>query len=424
MQTQRRPWRAWQVAVLTGLATLGLLAALGAGGVWLALEPAPRLAPPPQPTAASMTQLRHWLRRHDPRRAPDGRRLVVRATATDLQLMAGEAARLLGGTAQLQLSSGRLQVQASLPLAGRWLNVDLGLADGPRLPTIARLQVGALALPGWLAQAALQTGLAVWDRPRDGSPPLHQMAEGVRFRPGIALLTYRWRADLPLRLATWLVPPAQMARLQVYQAALVSAVRRERGPQELPALLMPLFDLARQRSQTPDDDANAAAENRAALLVLAAHAGGRPLASLLPAAKAWPPVPRRGVLLAGRTDFPLHFLVSAALAAEGGGPLADALGLAKELGDARQGSGFSFNDIAVNRAGTRLGETAVADPLRVQAMLATGVSVQTLIPDVSDLPEFLSQRDFEARFGQVGSPVYQAMMDEIEARVARLPLLR
>lgn len=393
-----------------------------ATAVWLALEPSPRLAPPTQPTAATMNQLRHWLRRHDPRRAPDGQRLVMRATAADLQLMGGETARLLGGTASLQLSSGRLQLRASLPLAGRWLNVDLSLADGPRLPAIERLQLGALVLPGWLAEAALQAGLAVWDRPRDGSPPLHQMAEGVRFRPGIALLTYRWRADLPLRLATWLVPPAQVARLQVYQAALVSAVRRERGPQDLPALLVPLFELARQRSAAGGDVAAAAAENRAALLVLAAHAGGRPLASLLPAARAWPPVPARGVLLAGRTDFPLHFLVSAALAAEGSGPLADALGLAKELGDARQGSGFSFNDIAINRAGTRLGEHAVSDPLRVQALLAADVRAETLIPEVSDLPEFLSQREFQARYGEVGSPAYRALMDQIEARVARLPL--
>jgi hypothetical protein len=51
--------------------------------------------------------------------------------------------------------------------------------------------------------------------------------------------------------------------------------------------------------------------------------------------------------LRGRLDFPQHLLISAALAAEGGGPLADAIGLYKEVADARHGSGFSFNDIVI-----------------------------------------------------------------------------
>jgi hypothetical protein len=284
---------------------------------------------------------------------------------------------------------------------------------------VGRLQVGAVAWPRWLVASWLRASLAVVDRPQDGTPPLRQMAQGVRFQANGVRISYRWRADLPARLSHWLLPPAQMARVKVYQAALAAAVGAERGAQELPALVMPLFRLARARSLAGSD---AAAENRAALLVLAAHLGGRPLASWLPQAQAWPPVPRRPVLLAGRTDFPVHLLVSATLAAEGGGLLADALGLAKELGDARHGSGFSFNDYAINRAGSRLGELAVRDPLRLQQLLSADLSTQTLLPDVSDLPEFLPESEFRSRFGGVGSPAYEAMTARIEARVAAMPL--
>ena len=144
----------------------------------------------------------------------------------------------------------------------------------------------------------------------------------------------------------------------------------------------------------------------------------------MPAARGWPSVPRRGLTLAGRPDFPMHYLLSAALAAEGSGALSDALGLVKEVSDARHGRGFSFNDIAVNRAGTRLGELAVREPRRVQAALAAGPGVSALLPDLSDLPEFLPEAEFLARYGGVGAPAYRTLVADIEARVGALALYR
>jgi hypothetical protein len=128
--------------------------------------------------------------------------------------------------------------------------------------------------------------------------------------------------------------------------------------------------------------------------------------------------------LAGREDFPLHFLISAALAAEGTGPLSKAIGIYKEVADARQGSGFSFNDMAANRAGTRFGERAVAEAPQLQALLAGGVQEADFMPEVSDLPEFMNEADFARRFGGVGQPAYSKMMAEIESRVAALPVMR
>jgi hypothetical protein len=79
-------------------------------------------------------------------------------------------------------------------------------------------------------------------------------------------------------------------------------------------------------------------------------------------------------------------------------PLADAVGPWKELADARSGgSGFSFNDFAADRAGTRFGVLAVRDPARLQARLAAGLTDADLMPQVSDLPEYLPQSEFVAR---------------------------
>jgi hypothetical protein len=229
------------------------------------------------------------------------------------------------------------------------------------------------------------------------------------------------RPALQRWVAAWVVPPAQAERLKIYHEALRTTLMPLRGPQDLGVVLTPMFALAQQRTAAGGD---AAAENRAALMALAAHAVERHPGAWLAAARTWPRVPARGLRLDGRKDFPIHLLVSATLAAEGGGPLADALGLLKEVDDAEHGSGFSFNDIAVNRAGARLGELAVHEPIRLQTALARPVTARDLVPDVSDLPEFMSEAEFVARFGGVGAAPYRAQVAEIEARVRAMPLYR
>lgn len=395
--------------------------ALGITTLWLATSAQPEHRRTSMGAATNGKHLRQWLRAHDPWRRRDGAVLTLVADAQELQWLADLGLHAVGGAGQVSLAVGRLRLQASLPAGPRWVNVDLVLGDAGSLPeAVQTLRIGALVLPAPLARTALRFALrAAWDPPVGGAPPLRHAIHALQWRPGQAVLRYRWRADLPQRLAGWIMPPARLARLRPYHEALIAAVRASPQAQELPALVAPLLALARERSEA---GADAAAENRAALLVLAAYASGRPAAAWWPAARAWPAVPGRGLLLAGRMDFAQHYLLSAALAAEAGAPLADAMGLAKELADTRGGSGFSFNDIAVNRAGTRLGELAVRDPQRAQALLSTVRRSAELLPDVSDLPEFLGAREFEARYGGVGAPAFEAQRAEIEARIAALAL--
>jgi hypothetical protein len=132
-------------------------------------------------------------------------------------------------------------------------------------------------------------------------------------------------------------------------------------------------------------------------------------------------------LLAGRDDFPQHFIVSAAIAAYAGAPLSDAIGQYKEIDDSRGGSGFSFNDIAADRAGTRFGELAVgtrASAMKLQRQVSAGVRDADILPKVSDLPEFMSESEFKRRYGGIGGAAYTSMMADIERRVAALSLYR
>jgi hypothetical protein len=163
---------------------------------------------------------------------------------------------------------------------------------------------------------------------------------------------------------------------------------------------------------------------RAQLLVSAAWLAGKKLTALMPEAADWPALPRVRPTLHGRHDWAQHFMVSAALAAWAGEPLADAIGLYKELADARGGSGFSFGDLTADRAGTRLGEMAAVDPERLAGLLARNPTDADLMPAAADLPENLSQREFQRRFGGVDAAAYREMVERIEARIEALPAYR
>jgi hypothetical protein len=106
--------------------------------------------------------------------------------------------------------------------------------------------------------------------------------------------------------------------------------------------------------------------------------------------------------------------------------LADAVGLYKEVADSRGGSGFSFNDLAADRAGSKFGEYA-ADRAKARALqekLSAGISERDIMPSAADLPESMQEKEFKRRFGGVDAPEYKKMIGEIDRRVAALPLYR
>jgi hypothetical protein len=186
--------------------------------------------------------------------------------------------------------------------------------------------------------------------------------------------------------------------------------------------MQPLFQLAKYRSNKGE----AVAENRAVILVLTFYVNQRDLNKIIPQSKTWPRVTLRTVTLNDRDDFPKHYLISAMLAAYAGTPLADAVGLFKEIEDSRGGSGFSFNDIAADRAGTRMGELAIGNEQRAKKiqMLMAAAKESDIMPVTTDLPEFMPEAEFKRRFGGTQGESYRQMMGEIEHRVAALPINR
>ncbi|MBM4264004.1 MAG: hypothetical protein FJ145_21605 [Deltaproteobacteria bacterium] len=412
------------------LIVLGLFAIpfLVVGAVFLAIDSTPLVDREADVTPANIERAKRILEANNPRHIKAGTIKTVTVSQADFDLAANYLAhRFAGGSARVALREGaaELTVSLRLPIARvrRFINVEATLRDGAGLPPFESLKFGAITVPGGLADWLLRKALIQ----TFGAEELEIVAASVknlRAGSGRVSLTYEWRKDLLDTVRNTLMPTEEQERLRIYHerlAALTHEINSHSA--SLIEFLVPLFKLAEQRSI----DGDAVAENRAAVLALTLYTYGRPAGSFFPSAKSWRAPRRLAVTLSKREDFPKHFIVSAALAAFAGTPLADAVGLYKEIADTRGGSGFSFNDIAADRAGTVFGEHAtknVTSATKLQRRVAAGLSELYIIPVTEDLPEYMSAVQFKHTYGGVGSPAYNEVMADIERRVAKLTLYR
>ena len=379
-----------------------------------------------QLTPQDIEKAKRILSEHDPRKGGPALQTVTidqRDLETTLNYVASRVGR---GAVRVVLRPGAAWVQGTVDVPrspiGHYVNIDAVLRETGELPRFEHLKIGSVPVPSVLADYALRDVLRrAVETDRGGLAA--DLVKGVSVGDGRLTVKYQWSETFAERARTVLVAPEDQARLRAYQHRLVEIVAQAPRQVSLATLMPPLFLLALDRGATGD----IVRETRAAIIVLTFYANGKGLDEIVSAARSWQRPAPRTVTLAGRDDFPKHFLISAALAAEAGTPLADAIGVYKEIEDSRGGSGFSFNDIGADRAGTRFGELASRSPERARKLanaVAGGVRESDFMPDVSDLPEFMQDSEFKRRYGGVGGAEYTRMMATIEARVASRPLLR
>ena len=408
------------------LVLIGVPAALIACA-WLALDERPAVVRKVELTPEQIARARALAKAHDPRKSAAGGLRSMTLSAQDIDVAANYFLAGRGGGAKVALQPGAAMFWVTVPAVpnpfGRYLNVEAVLRQTIGLPEFDRLHIGRLPVPGFVADRLLAHAI---DRAAalSAGTPAADLLESVRIDGGHVQIVYRWREDTPERLRAALLPPAEQERIRIYQSRLAEVSADRRLPQQVSLLLLlePLMRLAAERAA-----ADAVAENRAALVVLAFYVNGRGLTAVVPQAGAWPRPAPRHITLGGRHDLAQHFTVSAALAANAGSPLADAIGIYKEVEDARDGSGFSFPDLAADRAGSVFGSQATrsASAARaVQQRVLAGVVEADFMPDTTGLPERMGQAEFTRRFGGVGQPAYRKMEQEVERRVGGLGLYR
>jgi uncharacterized protein YfiM (DUF2279 family) len=254
--------------------------------------------------------------------------------------------------------------------------------------------------------------LVLFPRPRFTSPVL-----GATLVLGLLAAT----TAVPGRAQS--TPDENAKRLRAYHERIVTSSRPLSPSASLAELLVPVMTLAAERSPS----SSAADENRAALIAMTLYVNGWNPAILVPDARDWPSAPRRSLGLAGRPDLAQHFIVSAVIAAAAGTPIAAAAGIYKELNDARDGSGFSFSDLAADQAGERFGALATQSDQsarEIQRRVAAGVRDADVMPGIAGLVDNMPDAELQRRFGGVGSPAYNNVIEDITRRVLALALYK
>ena len=410
------------------LAFLLLLAGGLAALAWVVLDDQSRVEPGGRITRDDLVWAKHLFEKNVPRaRTTD--------TLQTLELSEEDVNRLLNYAVVVKpvsgvsadLEPGKAVVYVSLRIPpnpfGEYLNFSAELVQHDRKLELSDVQAGSLPLPSFLGHGVLWVAER-WLRQDPAYTALIDAMEGVSVSENHLSLDYRWRPELLTLVerkgAEVLVGPEEKGRLLIYADFVRRTMARYPAKSQQPVRepISQVFQFALQQRGDP------AAENRAALTAMGAYVAGVSLHQLLEgrgrSTRRAPPVL---LTLHGRRDAAEHLLIAAAFSANGGSRLANAMGLAKEEEDAQSGSGFSFTDLAYDRAGAKLGELATG--LRAEAVrtyLAGLAKDAALTPSFADLPEFMPEAVFVRRFGGVGSPAYFAQMAEIERRLERHPL--
>ncbi len=195
----------------------------------------------------------------------------------------------------------------------------------------------------------------------------------------------------------------------------------------LTSFISPLFQMAEIRSQL----ASPVAENQAALYALAIYLGSQQFqkftGNVSDSDAHVPKTNKAKVVLSDRRDLRQHFLVSSGLKLVSDSKMGFTVGEFKELLDSgRGGSGFSFIDLAADRAGLAFAERATrsTESAREFQRIMAQATEGDYFANFNDLEEGLDKQHFAEHYGNVDSEKYKTIVRLIDQRLNALPLYR
>ena len=255
---------------------------------------------------------------------------------------------------------------------------------------------------------------------------------------GLSFLYHRWKLTACLLtiltgLAAWAVFAGASSELRLateenLRRIVAAGPGLPTGDARFGALLRTAF----ANSETSGSGMSAVEHNRAAILAFGIAVGHRNVARLIGLSVNSDLVRNavavgQGATLNRHEDWPRHYAVSAALAILKHPLLSDAGGLMKEqLDTLTRGSGFSFGDLAADRAGVRFALAATRSETAARAMqtrLHAGFFADDFFPADVHFPENLSIGEFRRSFGIAGSERYQSVVSDIDASLDRCSAL-
>ncbi|MGR8933837.1 MAG: hypothetical protein ACU837_05530 [Gammaproteobacteria bacterium] len=337
--------------------------------------------------------------------------------------------RYVKSATQIGLHSDSLSllITQNLPqtVFGRYLNIRLILTfnQANRHPVLSEFKIGKQHITPTLAGFLINAFIRHSELQRYYILASNQIKD-IELHADKINIVYRFNADAYKEARQLLKLDTSHSAMQVYRKKLAEVIaNHDRNWRlSLAELLQPLFALAAQRS-TPD---SAIGENKALIFTVAAYVNNQKIPVLLDTHAETAVQPQLPVYVYKRIDIAQHFMAAAAISAAGNSYFADGIGIEKELHDAKDGgSGFSFIDLAADRAGLQFGEIAVStdeNARKLQLAMAAIKDYGAFMPDVTDLPEHMSEEVFKSRFTSIDSEATQALIAEIDARINDCPI--
>ncbi len=424
------------VRIVLWLMILGVLASPLAA--WYGLEDKPLVTETLTVGVADLKAAKEFLNQYDPRNLPDGK--ITRITANQRQIniaLAGALAAAPMLKARIVPSQYGLLAavtgEAPLPANpfGRYVNIRMLVRPSTEGLQIGRLVIGEIEVPTVIVRPVFMMVMDQLAGPGRGKAFLDTI-RSVEVAGDSFTIVYAPKAGLIEELkgaAKTAVAAADPAITRVYweQVHEIHGKLPKEGPVSLTRYMQPVFQLAIRRSSAGDP----IEENKGAVFALAMFFADirveRFIGNVREGKYAGLPPKATNVTLQDRHDWIQHYLLSAALKFAGGRGISDFIGEVKELSDTGKVSGFSFTDIAADRAGVRLAEilTDSADSARrTQTALAGVSSEREMFPEVRDFPEGLSEEQFRTQYGDRGTPKFNALIEEMDRRIASIPLYR
>ncbi len=385
----------------------------------LALDLSPTVTPGKTPTAEQAKRARDVAQTAGRSLRYGNGLATLRADRDDL-VSATTLATSLGkfGRFDSRIENGTLTLRASRRFAFIWLNGEARLSSSAKGFPETRLKIGDLPLGPAVSRRLIDLARSFIRWRGVNVPPLDNLVRMVRVDPdAVSALVY-----LPLNGA--FANDLSSLRSQPVDATMTASIYcrltllNRKKPTDDMALIV-------RRAFLPDlSTLSIPEQNRATFVALAMYAtlpdAGRLAGNAAQRVKPCG-VPLVKPMLAGREDLAAHWSLSAALAVSLGNDIGGAMGEWKELSDSRPGgSGFSFVDLAADRAGLALARRAVAPETAVSiaARLRAATGEDLLPIRALALSEGLSERAFVGKYQTLDSAQFAAAKARIDRVIA------
>jgi len=312
-----------------------------------------------------------------------------------------------------------------------FINVNCLLAPNFDQFEIDYCDLGSISLPGWLIKGTVQTGtkLIFGNEVEDTLTKL--LDSGYIEKNKIIFSTtksvnFKDQVNASMKTAAKVILAVNKSaeinndRVRQYIQVLQSIDQSEKS---LSFYIGRAFAFARQESIEYDP----VIENTAALWALAIVYSNPGFAKFI-GLKNIPIDSFASPKLRGRDDLKLHFLYSVILEQLGEREIALNIGELKELLDSNKGgSGYSFSDLAADKAGSLFSEKVTAsneEAIKAQNILANITNEDSFFPHIHDLADGFKGNEFEQIFGKINSPLYNKQVARISERINKLPLFQ